>query len=128
MRIALSLVALLLTAAGVWQVFSSDDPVEREPAPAFSQLERGDPAPAPEATRPVRVTRFSGIQTTVPDTLGYDERTAIFTLEEGGFRVRVLNRHVSSSGDDGIVVQQRPPGGATRRVGWIVTIFVGGEP
>jgi PASTA domain len=72
-----------------------------------------------------RVTAFNGLQTTVPDTLGYDERTATRTLEDGGFRVRVMEHKVSSASDEGVVVQQLPRAGVTRRVGWIITIVVG---
>jgi hypothetical protein len=72
-----------------------------------------------------RGKRFYGLQTTVPDALGYDEKNAIFVLEEGGFRVRVMQRKVSTMRDEGVVLQQLPRGGQTRRVGWIVTIVVG---
>jgi beta-lactam-binding protein with PASTA domain len=36
-----------------------------------------------------------------------------------------MNRRVSDSSDEGIVVQQLPRGGLTRRVSWTVTIVVG---
>jgi eukaryotic-like serine/threonine-protein kinase len=71
------------------------------------------------------VRTISGIQTTVPETLDQSERNAILTLENGGFRARVMTRKVSDSSDEGVVVQQLPRGGVTRRVGWIVTIVVG---
>lgn len=72
-----------------------------------------------------RVTAFSGLQTTVPDTLGFDKRRATYTLRDGGFRVRVMYHKVSRASDEGIVVQQLPRAGVTRRVGWIITIVVG---
>lgn len=70
------------------------------------------------------VTTF-GTQTTVPDVVGQDEATAAFTVEEGGFRVRVTNRTVSDPSEEGIVVQQLPRGGVTRRTGSTVTLVVG---
>jgi eukaryotic-like serine/threonine-protein kinase len=88
--------------------------------------QRVDPGTAAteRASRRRRAT-LSGLQTTIPDTLGYDERTAIYALEDGGFRVRVMYRKVSDSSQEGVVVQQLPRGNLTRRVGWIVTIVVG---
>ena len=71
------------------------------------------------------VTTTSGTQTTVPDVVGQDEATAAFTVEQGGFRVRVTNRTASDPSEEGIVVQQLPRGGVTRRTGSTVTIVVG---
>jgi hypothetical protein len=124
-RILASLAALVLVALGAWQLGTEDDKAESEQATELVQYGRGDPAPALGETRPVRATSVSGLQTTVPDTLGYDENTAIFTLEQGGFRVRVMNRNVSSSDNADVVIQQLPRGGVTRRTGWIVTVVVG---
>jgi serine/threonine-protein kinase len=71
------------------------------------------------------VTTTANVQGTVPDVLGQDEATAIFTIEEAGFRARVMNRTVSDPSQEGIVVQQLPSGGRTRRTGSTVTIVVG---
>ncbi len=111
-------------AAGAFVVFRGD----AEPAEATGPLlvasgEGGEAAPVP---RPVgRYNAPTGIQTTVPDTLGYPQRTAIYALENGGFRVRVMEHAVTAAGEEGLVVAQLPRGGVTRRLGWIVTIYIG---
>jgi hypothetical protein len=123
-RIGVALAALVVGAlAAAWHFRGGDEAVRAEQAPAL--VEFGDTARPVENRRASRVARRSGLQTTVPDTLGYDEQTAIRALEDGGFRVRVMNWKVASLRDEGIVVQQLPRGGVTRRVDWIVTIVVG---
>jgi PASTA domain len=120
--IALGLGAL----AGSWYFATRGETVGSEQDTGAVGFQRGDPKrPLEERRTPGRVTTTSGLQNTVPETVGYDEQTAIFTVEEAGFRVRVMNRRVSDSSDEGIVVQQLPRGGLTRRVSWIVTIVVG---
>jgi PASTA domain len=123
-RIGVALAALVVGAlAAAWHFRGGDEAVRPEQPPVLVQP--GDKARPVENRRASRVTRRSGLQTTVPDTLGYDEQTAIRVLEDGGFRVRVTNWKVASLRDEGIVVQQLPRGGVTRRVDWIVTIVVG---
>jgi hypothetical protein len=127
MRVAILLAAALLgVPAAAWYFATEGETLDAEHVPSVARSQGGDPEPSPKA-RDV-ATKFrpaSGLQTTVPDTVGYDEQTAIFALEEGGFRVRVMTRKVSDPGDEGIVVQQLPRGGLTRRLNWIVTIVVG---
>jgi eukaryotic-like serine/threonine-protein kinase len=77
-----------------------------------------------ETTTTVVTTTTGPSQGTVPDTVGQDEQSATFTLEDAGFRVRVQDRAVTDSSQDGIVIQQTPRGG-TRRTGTTVTIVVG---
>jgi eukaryotic-like serine/threonine-protein kinase len=72
----------------------------------------------------VVTTTTASAQGTVPDTVGQDEQTATFTIEDAGYRVRVTNRTVTDPSQDGTVVQQLPRGG-TRRTGSTVTIVVG---
>jgi hypothetical protein len=126
-RLTIVLVAVLLGgSAAAWYFVSQGETVEAEHVPSFAGFQGGDAERTPEVrdvTR--RATTTPGLQTTVPDAVGYDEAPAIFELEEGGFRVRVMTRKVSDPGDEGIVVQQIPRGGLTRRVNWTVTIFVG---
>ena len=124
MRIGVGLAALVVGAlAAAWHFRGGDEAVRPEQAPVL--VDFGETPRPVEDRRASRVTRRSGLQTTVPDTLGYDEQTAIRVLEDGGFRVRVMNWKVASLRDEGIVVQQLPRGGVTRRVDWIVTIVVG---
>lgn len=108
-------------AAGTFLWTRGDEPaVEAVPVAAAAS---SDPQPA--ATPVGRYNPPSGIQTTVPDTLGYPERTAIYALENGGFRVRVMEHRVATLREEGVVVQQLPRGGVTRRLGWIITIYIG---
>jgi hypothetical protein len=117
---------ILAVALGTWKLTRGRDAGEQEVAPALLERhEGGGPGGPAELTPAVRVARSSGLQTAVPDVLGYDEKVATFALEQGGFRVRVMERAVVATDDEGVVVQQLPPGGVTRRVGWIVTIVVG---
>ena len=126
MRIGVALAALLIGAlAASWYFRGGDETVEPEPASQLVQFQQFDAGIPAENRRPSRVTRSSGLQTTVPDTLGYDEGTAMLALQQGGFRVRVMYHKVTTVREEGIVVQQLPRGGVTRRLDWIVTIVVG---
>lgn len=117
--------AATLGAAWYFGVRPNETAVPEEvPQGAEVQLSVGEPR-TDDYVVEQRVTAFSGLQTTVPDTLGYDERSAAYALTDGGFRVRVMYHKVSRSSDVGLVVQQLPRAGVTRRVGWIVTIVVG---
>jgi hypothetical protein len=126
-RIGVVLATLAIGAlAAAWYFRGGDEPAQAEQASLLVEFQPRDTGPALLDERASgRVMRPSGLQTTVPDTLGYEENAAIFALEEGGFRVRVMNRKVSDSSDEGIVLQQLPRGGVTRRLDWIVTIVVG---
>lgn len=126
-RLAALLSAIILgTTASVWYFASRGESAREEPVPEFVGLQLGTAEPAARVEiGPRRRFYTSGLQTTVPDTLGSNERTATYALEDGGFRVRVLTHKVVDPREQGIVVQQLPRGGVTRRVGWIVTIFVG---
>jgi hypothetical protein len=125
-RLWLLVAAVVLGAlAASWHFLVRGETTEAEPVSSLVDFPAGDGEPAPERGFSGRVLTTSGLQTTVPDTVGFDEKTAAFTLEEGGFRVRVMDRKVSDSSDEGIVVQQLPRGGSTRRLNWIVTIVVG---
>jgi eukaryotic-like serine/threonine-protein kinase len=77
-----------------------------------------------QTTTTVVTTTTNQTQGTVPDTVGMDEQSATFSLEDAGYRVRVRNRPVTDPSQDGVVVQQIPAGG-TRRSGSTVTIIVG---
>jgi hypothetical protein len=120
-----ALAAAALAAAWYFGVRPNETVLPEEvPAASDVQLRVGEPRPEDyEVVQ--RVTAFNGLQTTVPDTLGLDERTATRALEDGGFRVRVMEHKVSRASDVGVVVQQLPRAGVTRRVGWIITIVVG---
>lgn len=122
------LVATLVVVFGMAGYLVTRDGTEpaatADSAPAAPELGDGG-AVLDVSARPTRFRTLSGLQTTIPETLGYDERTAVYAIEDGGFRVRVMTRKVTDSALEGVVVQQLPRGGITRRVGWIVTIVVG---
>ena len=77
-----------------------------------------------QTTTTVVTTTARPSQGTVPDVVGLDEQSATQTIEDAGFRVRVQDRTVTDSSQDGVVLQQLPRGG-TRRTGTTVTIVVG---
>jgi hypothetical protein len=125
--VRLLFVALALSSAAAASWYLATRGEAEEPPDAVSTQFADDEGERPLEERPVRsrVGKFYGLQTTVPDTVGYNERTAIYAIEEGGFRVRVMHRKVPASREEGMVLQQIPRGGLTRRVGWTVTIVVG---
>jgi hypothetical protein len=128
-RLAILLAVLLSALAATWYFAMRPETSEAEQVSSLASFDGGPPEGSGEdRDAATKITTTFGLQTTVPDTLGYDEQTAIFTLEEGGFRVRVMNRSVADSSEEGVVVQQVPRGGMTRRVNWTVTIVVGRLP
>jgi beta-lactam-binding protein with PASTA domain len=62
---------------------------------------------------------------TVPDVVGLDAPTAERRLRQAGFAVRSVPRDTVDPAEDGIVLEQRPPGGSSGRAGAQVTITVG---
>lgn len=64
-------------------------------------------------------------QATVPGTVGQDEAAARSAIEGAGFLVRVVDRTANDPSQDGIVLQQSPPGGSRAAPGSTVTITVG---
>jgi hypothetical protein len=126
-RLALLVAAAVLSGlAGAWYFVGRTETPDVARGPSLTGFRTGDAQSSREARDvATRIRKTSGLQTTVPETFGYDEKTAVFALEEGGFRVRVTYRTVSDSRQVGTVLQQLPRGGVTRRVNWIVTIVVG---
>jgi hypothetical protein len=123
-RKTLLFVAVGLSAVAVaWYFAGGEEMVETDPPPSGLSLGQGERSRGPRMSTNA-VTTTSGLQGTVPNMVGEDESPATFTLEENGFRVRVMTRTVSSQRLDGIVIQQLPTGG-TRRIGTTVTIVVG---
>jgi eukaryotic-like serine/threonine-protein kinase len=123
-RLALLAVALaVLAALGYFGSRSQNETNETETVPGSVGLGREERSLGPQMTTSA-VTTTSGLQGTVPDTVGQNEATATFTLEDAGYRVRLMTRRVPARSQDGIVVQQLPTGG-TRRIGSTVTIVVG---
>jgi hypothetical protein len=123
-RLALLAVALAaLAALAYFGTRAQNETNETETVPSSVGLDREERSLGPQMTTSA-VTTTSGLQGTVPDTVGQNEATATFTLEDAGYRVRLMTRRVPARSQDGIVVQQLPTGG-TRRIGSTVTIVVG---
>jgi serine/threonine-protein kinase len=61
----------------------------------------------------------------VPDVTNQDEPTAQALLEGSGFKVKIQHQDVNDPSEQGIVLDQTPPGGANAPNGSMVTIIVG---
>jgi eukaryotic-like serine/threonine-protein kinase len=86
-----------------------------------------NPDPGTEADRgsTVQITVSSGPQQAeVPDVVDQDEATAKETLRDAGFRVDVQRTDTTDPTQDGVVVEQDPPGGEQAAQGSTVTIVV----
>ncbi len=64
-------------------------------------------------------------QVPVPNVLGMTKADATSALQGAGFKVAVQRRDTGDKKQDGIVLEQHPPGGAPADVGSTVTIVVG---
>ena len=62
---------------------------------------------------------------TVPNVVGEDKDTAKADLANAGFHVHKENQDTSDPNQDGMVVDQSPPGGSSAQSGSHVTIYVG---
>jgi PASTA domain len=129
LRHLLLLLAVALSAlAAAWYFADDDETVEMVETDTVSTVVLGqEEASRGPQMRTNAVTTTSGLQGTVPDTVGQNEATATSTLEGSGYRVRQMTRTVSTRREEGVVVQQLPSGG-TRRIGSTVTIVVGRLP
>jgi serine/threonine-protein kinase len=124
LRPVLLLLAVAVSAlAAAWYFADEDEKVESETVPAVVGLGKEEASRGPQMSTNA-VTTTSGLQGTVPDTVGQNEATATLALEDAGYRVRLMTRTVSTRRQEGVVVQQLPTGG-TRRIGSTVTIVVG---
>jgi eukaryotic-like serine/threonine-protein kinase len=74
----------------------------------------------------VTLTVSNGPQTTaVPDVTSLDVDTARSTLQESGFKVKVVQQPADDPSLDGIVLDQQPAPNTQVKPGALVTIFVG---
>jgi serine/threonine-protein kinase len=62
---------------------------------------------------------------TVPNVVGEDKDTAKADLANSGFHVHKENQDTADPNQDGLVVDQSPPGGSSAQSGSHVTIYVG---
>jgi eukaryotic-like serine/threonine-protein kinase len=98
----------------------SSDPVDT----VLAQDPRANTFAAKGSTVTLTVSR--GPQTTaVPDVTTVDVDTARATLEQSGFKVKVVRKSTNDPSLEGIVLDQRPPPDTQAKPGAVVTIFVG---
>jgi eukaryotic-like serine/threonine-protein kinase len=90
--------------------------LEQDPA-AGEEVERGAEVTLTVAEAPPPVE--------LPDVVGEQEDAARAALDDAGFEVRVREQDVTDAAQDGVVVDQNPPGGEMREAGSRVTIVVG---
>jgi eukaryotic-like serine/threonine-protein kinase len=79
---------------------------------------------SPGSTVTVSVSK-GPTEASVPDVTSTDQDTATSTLENSGFKVKVVKQPTSDPSQDGIVLDQDPVGGTKAKPGATVTIFVG---
>jgi beta-lactam-binding protein with PASTA domain len=97
---------------------------DSEPGTVLSQ----DPAGGTEVDRGSSVTitvAQAPPDVEVPDQVGQDVDTARAALDDAGFEVRVREQDTSNEEEDGVVIDQNPPGGEERPAGTRVTLVVG---
>jgi eukaryotic-like serine/threonine-protein kinase len=89
---------------------------------------RQDPranATAPKGST-ITLTVSKGPQTTaVPEVTSIDVDTARSTLEQSGFKVKVVKQPTNDPSQENIVLDQDPPPNTQAKPGSTVTIFVG---
>jgi eukaryotic-like serine/threonine-protein kinase len=112
-----------LQAAG-FQVSSSPVSSTRPAGTVLTQSPAGGTSATSGST--VRITVSGGRQVrTVPDVVGETQAAADRILRDAGFTVRPVNRPVTDSSQDGLVVEQDPRAGARVQGTTRVTIYVG---
>jgi beta-lactam-binding protein with PASTA domain/predicted Ser/Thr protein kinase len=74
----------------------------------------------------ITLTVSKGPQTTqVPDVTTYDADTARSTLEQSGFKVKVVKQPTNDPSEENVVLGQKPAANEKAKPGSTVTIFVG---
>jgi penicillin-binding protein 1A len=73
----------------------------------------------------IDVSNGKSPKTKVPDVVGSTQGTATAALQGAGFKVSVVTQRVLLQKNDGIVLNQSPPGGTKANAGSTVTITVG---
>jgi serine/threonine-protein kinase len=85
-----------------------------------------DPGIQAERGSTVQITISTGPDiATVPDVTGMEAADARAALEDAGFRPRGVARDTSDPDEEGIVLEQDPPGTTEAERGSTVTIYVG---
>jgi eukaryotic-like serine/threonine-protein kinase len=113
-----------LEAAGLRADVSQEESTEEEPGTVLRQ----DPSAGSEVdkgTSVAIVVAKAPPEVDVPDVLDQEQDAARAALRDAGFEVRVRREEVDTPDQDGIVLDQDPPGGEQLREGSRVTIVVG---
>src|SRR5437588_2163322 len=80
---------------------------------------------APEGST-ITLAVSKGPKTTqVPDVTSIDEQTATTTLQQSGFKVKVVRQQVADPSQNNVVLDQSPPPNSQAKPGTTVTIYVG---
>jgi beta-lactam-binding protein with PASTA domain/predicted Ser/Thr protein kinase len=113
-----------LEAAGLRAEASQEESTEQEPGTVLRQ-EPGGGARVDKGSSVAIVVAQAPPEEDVPDVLDEQEDAARAALRDAGFEVRVRREDVETPDEDGIVLDQNPPGGQQLRQGSRVTIVVG---
>jgi len=96
-----------------------------EPADTVLAQDPSANASAPKGST-ITLTVSKGPQTTqVPDVTTLDRDTATTTLEQSGFKVKVVRKPTNDPSQENVVFDQSPAPNARAKAGSTVTIFVG---
>ena len=80
---------------------------------------------APEGST-ITLAVSKGPKTTqVPDVTSIDEQTATTTLQQSGFKVKVVRQQVADPSQNNVVLDESPPPNSQAKPGTTVTIYVG---
>jgi beta-lactam-binding protein with PASTA domain len=102
------------------QDVDSNQPAET----VIDQNPKGNTSSSRGSTVTLRVSK-GPTTSTVPDVTSQDQATATATLRGSGFKVEVVRQPVDDPSQNGIVLDQNPPGGAQAPQKSTVTIYVG---
>jgi eukaryotic-like serine/threonine-protein kinase len=80
---------------------------------------------APKGSTVTLTTSKGPTTTAVPEVTSIDVQTATATLEQSGFKVKVVRQQVSDPSQDNIVLDQNPAPNSQAKAGTTVTIYVG---
>src|SRR5437764_1895489 len=101
------------------------DQDSNEPADTVLHQDPGGNTSAAKGST-VTLVVSKGPQTTqVPDVTSYDQQTATSTLEQSGFKVKVVRQPTNDPSQENIVLDQNPPPNSRAKPGTTVTIYVG---
>ena len=102
-----------------------NDQDSNEAAGIVLSQDPGGNTPAPEGST-ITLAVSKGPKTTqVPDVTSIDEQTATTTLQQSGFKVKVVRQQVADPSQNNVVLDQSPPPNSQAKPGTTVTIYVG---